>query len=101
MDLVQIALVNVGRQEDVQRLRLADIFRAVAGMFDEPALVHLKGRFEDILLIVGEEVEVLHGALVQGDVRPDLFRVLTLFLKQLGIRCLFRTEKDPERVLCV
>ena len=65
VDLVQVALVHVGRQEDVERLALADVGRAVGGVLDQPALVDLEGGLEHRLLVVVEAVEMLHRALAR------------------------------------
>src|ERR1700722_20977346 len=60
VDLVQVALMHVGRQEDVERLALADKGRAVGAVLDQPALVDLEGGLEYRLLVVVEAVEMLY-----------------------------------------
>lgn len=70
MDLVEVALVHVGGEEDVDGLALADEGGAVGGVFDDPALVEFEGGFEDGFFIVGQEVEVLDRAFGDGDVGP-------------------------------
>ncbi|MND03851.1 hypothetical protein D3C83_238690 [compost metagenome] len=61
---MQVPLVDVAGQEDVDRLRLADLRRAVGGKLDDPALVDLEGGLVDVLVVLAEEVEVLDRALV-------------------------------------
>ena len=56
MQLMQVALMYVSRQEKVQRLRLADIRRPVGCMFDQPALVDLEGRAEGLLLVLVQKI---------------------------------------------
>ena len=52
MNLMQVALVHVGRQEHVDRLRLTDIGRAVGRVLDHPALVEFERSVEDRLLVI-------------------------------------------------
>ena len=47
MHLVQVALVDVGGDEEVDRLALADEGGSVGGVFDDPALVEFEGGFVD------------------------------------------------------
>ena len=67
--------MHIGRQEHVHRLALADVRRAVGGVLDHPALVQLERGLVDRLLLLGQEIEVLHAALVQRDRGPDLVSV--------------------------
>src|SRR5471032_1483201 len=83
VDLVQVALMHVARQEDVERLALADVGRAVGRMLDQPALVDLEGGLEDGLLVIVEAVEVPDRALVGHDRRPGILVVAALLLENL------------------
>jgi hypothetical protein len=76
---VQVPLIDVGRDEEVQRLRLADIGRAVGGEFEQPALVDLEAVLKTCLLLVAEEVEMLDRALVFEDRVPDALVFLAFF----------------------
>src|SRR6185295_815463 len=67
---VEVPLIDVGRQEEVQRLRLADIGRAVGRELDDPALVDLESGAEHQLLVVGQEIEVLDRTFVFKDRGP-------------------------------
>jgi len=81
---VQVPLVDVGGQEDVQRLRLTDVFRTVAGMVDQPALVDFECGLEDVLFLVRQEVQMLDRAFIDGDGGPGVVVIFTLFRQQLG-----------------
>ena len=63
--------MHIRRQEHVERLGLADMFRPVAGQFDQPALVQFKGSLEDLLLPLIEAVEVLDASGVGRDAGPE------------------------------
>src|SRR5205085_2243650 len=67
----QVPFVDVGRDEQVQRGGLVDIGRAVGGELDPPSLVVLEAGLEDILLLLGQEVEMLDRAAPLEDGRPD------------------------------
>jgi hypothetical protein len=51
----QVPLVAVGRDEQVQRLRLVDERGAVRGKLEQPALVDLERRLVNVLFLLGEE----------------------------------------------
>ena len=68
---VQVPLIHVARQEDVHRLRLADLRRAVGGEVDDPALVELEGGLVDVLLVLGQIVQVLNRSFMLEDRMPD------------------------------
>ena len=82
MQLVQVALVHVGRQKQVKRLRLADMWRPVGRMFDQPALVDLEGRAEGRFFGFVQVIKMLDRAFVGRDRRPGLVIVLAFFLQQ-------------------
>ena len=77
MDLVQIALVNIGGEKNIQRLRLAHKGRAVGSKVDKPALVEFEGGLEYRFLVVAQKIQVLDGAFVGRDRRPDVVGVFT------------------------
>ena len=101
MDLVQVALVHVRWQEDVERLRLTDVGRTVGGQLYEPALVQLKGGLEAVLLVLGQEVEMLDGAFVDGDGAPSLLIVPAFFLQQVLEVLVTHGEGAGERLVRV
>src|SRR5262249_60092047 len=72
-----------GRQEEVERLALADEGRAVGGVLDQPTLVELERGLEHRLLVLVEAVEVLHRALADGDRGPGVLVVLALLRQHL------------------
>ena len=82
MQHVEVPLVDVGGQEDVQRLRLADIRRAVARQFDNPALIELKGGLEDALFMLVEAFQMLNRPLVLKDRGPDFLGIGALGVEQ-------------------
>ena len=73
---------------------LADEGRAVGGVLDQPALVDLEGGLEHRLLVVVEEVEMLHRALADGDRGPGVLVVLALLrpAASRGTGCAPRTS---------
>ena len=58
MQHVQVPLIDVGGQEKVKRLALADVRRAVTGEFHDPALVNFKRRFVGVFFILRQEIQV-------------------------------------------
>ena len=62
MQHVEIPFIDIARQEDVERLRLAHIGRAIGGVLDHPALVDFEGGAESRLLVLVETIEMLDGA---------------------------------------
>ena len=62
MEHVQIPLIDIARDEDVERLRLANERRAIGGEVDDPALIDFERRLEDVLLIVAQPIEMMHRA---------------------------------------
>ena len=64
--------MDVSGEEDVEGLCLTHEGGAVGGVFDQPALVDLKGGFENVFFIIGQEVEMLDGAFVGEDRTPCL-----------------------------
>ena len=64
---VQVPLIDIARDEDVERLALADERRAIGGEFDDPALIDFERGLEDALLVVGQAIEVLYRAFVVQD----------------------------------
>ena len=83
VNLMQVALMHIRRQEDVHRLALADIGRAVGGVFDHPTLIEFEGRFVNRLLLLGQEIQMLHAALGGGDGGPHIIRIAPLLGEQL------------------
>src|SRR5690606_24645582 len=79
----QVPLVDSGREEQVEALRLVDVRRAVGGEFGQPALVDLEAGLVDRLLLGREEVEVLDRAAALEDRVPDVGRILALRSEQL------------------
>ncbi len=91
MQHVQVPLVDVAGDEDVHRLGLADLGRAVRRQLDDPALVDLEGGLVDVLLVLAEEVEVLDRAFLLQDRGPHRVGVLALLGEQaLQVRVLDR-----------
>jgi len=71
------------------------------GEFDDPALVDLEGGLVDVLVVLAEEVEVLHRALVLQDRVPDGRGVLAGLVQQaLQVGVLHR-EGARERLVAV
>jgi hypothetical protein len=79
----EVPFVDVGRDEQVQRLGLVDIGGAIAGEFEQPALVDLKAGLERVLFFLAEEVEMLDRAATLQDRVPDRVAVLGLGDQQL------------------
>ena len=90
---MKLALMHVGAQEEVQGLGLANQRRPIGRQFDQPALVELEGGLEQVLFVLGEEVQVLHRAFAEGDRRPDRLGVLTLLLEQLAQVAVLHVER--------
>ncbi len=67
MDLMQIPLMHIRRQEHIYRLALADERCTVRGVLDNPALIQFKRRFIHRLFLLVEEIQMLHAALGQGN----------------------------------
>src|SRR5690606_7536722 len=63
----QVPLVDVGRNEKVEALRLVNERRAVRSEFEQPALVDLEAGLVDRLLFRREKVEVLDRAAALED----------------------------------
>ena len=84
VDAVQVGLVDVGGEEDVQALRLADEGGAVGGVFDQPALVDLEGGLEHVLFVGGQAVEMLDRPLIRDDRRPGVGVVAATLGQQLA-----------------
>jgi hypothetical protein len=96
----QIPFLDIRRDEQIERLRLIDIGRAVRREFQQPALVDLEAGLERVLLFLAQEIEVLDGAAAFEDRVPDILAVLRLLDQQLfeiGVL----DEKLPESVLWV
>jgi hypothetical protein len=72
----QVPLLDIGRDEQVQRLRLIDIGRAVRREFEQPALVDLEAGLERVLFLLAQEIEVLDRAAAFEDRVPDIGRIL-------------------------
>jgi hypothetical protein len=53
----QIPFLDIRRDEQVERLRLIDIGRAVRREFEQPALVDLEAGLERVLLFLAQEIE--------------------------------------------
>ena len=79
---MQVTLMDIGWQEQIDRLRLTDIGRAVRRMLDDPALVNLLRGTEHFFFLFGQELKVLDGAFVCGDRTPDVVGVLAFFGKK-------------------
>ena len=99
MHLVQIFLMNIGRQEDVQRLGLVDKLRAITGEINQPTLVKLEGGFEDGFFIIAQEVEMLHRATGGDDIRPNIIRVLPFFAEQLVEMAVTHIKRTRQRFM--
>ena len=97
----QVPFVDVGGDEQVQRLRLVDVGRAVGGELDQPALVDLEAGLEHVLFFLGQEVEVLDAAALLEDRIPDRRRCPSAFSSSSFSRYGFLIEKLPDRVLWV
>ena len=82
MQHVQVPLVDIPRQEDVDRLGLADVGCAVSGQLHHPALVEFEGGLVDVLLVLAQDIEVLDRTLVLEDGVPDRRDVLAAGLEQ-------------------
>src|SRR5882672_8121820 len=76
MEHQQVPFVDVGRDEQVQRLGLIDIGRAVGRQLEQPALVDLEAGLEHVLFLGREEIEMLDGAAALEDRRPDAVAIL-------------------------
>jgi len=48
--------MNVRRKKQIQRLRLANIWRPVSRKFNQPALIYFKGRLKDRFLIIIKKI---------------------------------------------
>ena len=83
MEHHQVPFVDVGRDEQVEGLRLVDEGRAVGGELEQPALVDLEAGLEHVLFFLRQEVEVLDAAALLEDRVPHLLAVLRLLLEQL------------------
>src|SRR5690606_16181870 len=79
----QVPLVDIGRYEQVEALRLVDERRAVGGEFEQPTLVDLEAGLEGGLFLGGEEIEVLDRAAVLENRVPDVGGILRFRLEQL------------------
>ena len=87
MQHVEIPLVDVARQEQVQRLGLTDVRRTVCGQFHDPALVEFESGLEHVTLVIVEFLKMLHRAFVLEDRGPD-FRRVEAFPVQQGFKLL-------------
>src|SRR3546814_7572565 len=73
------------------------LFRSVGRQFDQPALIDLEGGLEHGLLVIRQEVEMLHRAATRRDRRPGVVVVLAiLFQHGLEIAVAHR-EGDRQR----
>ena len=84
VDSVEVALVDVASQEQVQRLRLTDVRRAVGGEVYEPALIYFVRGAKDGLFRVAEALKVLHGAAPAGDASPCFLVVAVVPREDVG-----------------
>src|SRR3546814_15147850 len=78
----QVPFLDIGGDEEVQARRLVDIGGAVGGEFEQPALVDLEAGLVAVLLVLGQEVEVLDAAALFEDRVPDDVAVLRLVAEQ-------------------
>src|SRR3546814_20700207 len=79
----QIPFLDIGGDEEVEGLRLVDEWGAVARQFQYPALVDLETGLEDVLFLLGQELEMLARAALLQDGVPRLLPVLGLGHPQL------------------
>ena len=70
-----------GRDVDVERLALVDELLTNGGLQNNFVLRDFLEGLEDFLFTLGEEIKMLHRALIEHDVAPNLF-VVTAFLVQ-------------------
>ena len=61
---------------------VASAVRAIGGVFDDPALIQLECRLVDGLLLLGQEIQMLHAPRPQRDGRPHLVGIHPLHRKQ-------------------
>src|SRR3546814_6528964 len=74
----KIPILDIGGDEEVEGLRLVDEWGAVARQFQYPALVDLETGLEDVLFLLGQELEMLDRAALLQDGVPRLLAVLGL-----------------------
>src|SRR3546814_16560887 len=74
----KIPILDIGGDEEVEGLRLVDDWGAVARQFQYPALVDLETGLEDVLFLLGQELEMLDRAALSQDGVPRLLAALAL-----------------------
>ena len=74
-----------GRDVDVERLALVDELLTNGGLQNNFVLRDFLEGLENFLFTLGEEIKMLHRALIEHDVAPNLF-VVTAFLVQKALR---------------
>src|SRR3546814_10204836 len=79
----KIPFLDIGGDEEVEGLRLVDEWGAVARQFQYPALVDLETGLEDVLFLLGQELEMLDRAALLQDGVTRLLAVLGLGDQQL------------------
>ena len=74
----QVPFVDIGGDEEIQRLRLIDEGRTVGGEFEQPALIDLEAGLVGRLLFRAQEVEMLNrSALFEDRIPHILDRAMT------------------------
>lgn len=78
---VEVPFIDIAGEEDVDGLGLADVFGAVSGEFDHPALIKFKRRFEDVFFVLGQFINMLNRSAVLEDTGPGVVVVEALFVQ--------------------
>ncbi len=79
VNLVEIPLAHICGEKHIHRLALADERGPIGRVRDNPPLVQLERGFENVFLVIRQEVQMLDRTLGDGDIGPDFRSVLPLF----------------------